>query len=203
MPTGTTDAPVRWGMLGAANIALKKVIPAMRGSERSRVVAIASRDEAKARRRRRRARHSARLRFVRGADRRPGHRGDLQSAAESSPRAVVDARGRRRQACAVREADRAVGRRGARALSMRAIATACVIGEAFMVRTHPQWLGVRELIDGGRIGDLRLVIGHFSYYRRDPATSGAASSGAAARCSTSDAIRSRCRAGCSAPSRSR
>jgi predicted dehydrogenase len=43
-----------------------------------------------------------------------------------------------------------------------------LIGEAFMVRTHPQWLGVRKLIDAGRIGDLRLVVGHFSYYRRDP-----------------------------------
>ena len=40
--------PVRWGVLGAANIAVEKVIPAMMRSARSRVVAIASRDEAKA-----------------------------------------------------------------------------------------------------------------------------------------------------------
>ena len=43
-----------------------------------------------------------------------------------------------------------------------------VIGEAFMTRTHPQWRRVRELIASGRIGELRLVTGHFSYYRRDP-----------------------------------
>jgi predicted dehydrogenase len=43
------------------------------------------------------------------------------------------------------------------------------IGEAFMVRTHPQWLHVKEIVDSGRIGDLRLISGHFSYYRRDPA----------------------------------
>jgi predicted dehydrogenase len=43
------------------------------------------------------------------------------------------------------------------------------IAEAFMVRAHPQWSAVRELIAGGRIGELRLVSGHFSYYRRDPA----------------------------------
>jgi predicted dehydrogenase len=36
-----------------------------------------------------------------------------------------------------------------------------------MVRTHPQWDTVRRLIDEGRIGDLRLVVGHFSCYRRD------------------------------------
>jgi predicted dehydrogenase len=43
------------------------------------------------------------------------------------------------------------------------------IGEAFMVRTHPQWIRVREIIASGRIGELRLIAGHFSYYRRDPA----------------------------------
>lgn len=47
--------------------------------------------------------------------------------------------------------------------------TGVQIGEAFMVRTHPQWLKVKEIVDSGRIGDLRLIAGHFSYYRRDPA----------------------------------
>jgi predicted dehydrogenase len=42
------------------------------------------------------------------------------------------------------------------------------IAEAFMVRTHPQWLTTRELITSGRIGELRLVNGHFSYFRKDP-----------------------------------
>lgn len=42
------------------------------------------------------------------------------------------------------------------------------IGEAFMVRTHPQWIAARELVAAGRIGELRLITGHFSYYRRDP-----------------------------------
>ena len=37
-----------------------------------------------------------------------------------------------------------------------------------MVRTHPQWLGVKKLVSDGRIGDLRLVAGHFSYFKRDP-----------------------------------
>jgi predicted dehydrogenase len=42
------------------------------------------------------------------------------------------------------------------------------IGEAFMVRNHPQWLAVRELVRSGRIGELRLVAGHFAYFKRDP-----------------------------------
>ena len=43
-----TITPVRWGILGAANIALKKVIPGMRASALAEVVAIASRDISKA-----------------------------------------------------------------------------------------------------------------------------------------------------------
>ena len=38
-----------------------------------------------------------------------------------------------------------------------------------MVRTHPQWQEVERVIASGRIGALRLITGHFSYYRRDPA----------------------------------
>jgi predicted dehydrogenase len=45
--------------------------------------------------------------------------------------------------------------------------TGVKVGEAFMVRAHPQWIKVRELIDADRIGELRLVVGHFSYCRRD------------------------------------
>jgi predicted dehydrogenase len=42
------------------------------------------------------------------------------------------------------------------------------IGEAFMSRTHPQWLRARELARSGRIGELRVVTGFFSYFNRDP-----------------------------------
>jgi predicted dehydrogenase len=47
--------------------------------------------------------------------------------------------------------------------------TGVKIGEAFMVRTHPQWLRTRELIRSGRIGELRSIIGAFSYFNRDAA----------------------------------
>ena len=46
--------------------------------------------------------------------------------------------------------------------------TGVIIGEAFMVRTHPQWLRTRELIASGRIGSLRSVQGFFSYFNTDP-----------------------------------
>jgi len=46
--------------------------------------------------------------------------------------------------------------------------TGLIVVEAFMVRSHPQWLHVRDLVRAGRIGDLGLITGHFSYSRRDP-----------------------------------
>src|ERR1019366_5306433 len=43
------------------------------------------------------------------------------------------------------------------------------VGEAFMVRTHPQWLRTRELVKSGEIGALRSAMGFFSYFNRDAA----------------------------------
>jgi predicted dehydrogenase len=42
------------------------------------------------------------------------------------------------------------------------------IGEAFMVKTHPQWLRTRELVREGRIGQLKAIVGAFSYFNVDP-----------------------------------
>src|SRR5256884_542401 len=46
--------------------------------------------------------------------------------------------------------------------------TGVKIGEAFMVKTHPQWVRVRDLISKGVVGKLRSTIGAFSYFNRDP-----------------------------------
>jgi predicted dehydrogenase len=41
--------------------------------------------------------------------------------------------------------------------------------EAFMYRFHPQWLKVKELIDEGALGEVKLVQAFFSYYNVDAA----------------------------------
>jgi predicted dehydrogenase len=41
------------------------------------------------------------------------------------------------------------------------------IQEAFMVRTHPQWVSTLEMIRAGRIGEVRSMMGFFSYFNRD------------------------------------
>lgn len=47
--------------------------------------------------------------------------------------------------------------------------TGVKIGEAFMVRTHPQWLRAREIVRSGGLGPIRSVVSAFSYFNRDPA----------------------------------
>jgi predicted dehydrogenase len=46
--------------------------------------------------------------------------------------------------------------------------TGVKIGEAFMIRSYAQWLRVRELLTEGRIGELRSIVGFFSYFEMDP-----------------------------------
>jgi len=41
------------------------------------------------------------------------------------------------------------------------------VGEAFMVRTHPQWIEAYELITNGELGKSLTVQGFFSYYKTD------------------------------------
>jgi predicted dehydrogenase len=46
--------------------------------------------------------------------------------------------------------------------------TGVKIGEAFMIRCFPQWLRLRQLLDEGRIGELRSIAGFFSYFNINP-----------------------------------
>jgi len=45
--------------------------------------------------------------------------------------------------------------------------TGVVMGEAFMIQSHPQWLRTVELVRTGRIGQLRFAVGSFSYFKLD------------------------------------
>src|ERR1039458_1486033 len=46
--------------------------------------------------------------------------------------------------------------------------TGVKIGEAFMTRSSAQWLRLRQLLDEGRIGELRSITGFFSYFNVNP-----------------------------------
>jgi predicted dehydrogenase len=160
-------APVRWGILGAANIALQKVIPGMQKSVLAQVVAIASRDIAKAQA----AANRLGIPRAYGSYQELIDDPDIEAIYNPLPNhlhvpwSIRAAEHGKHVLC---EKPIALTAREARDLLDARERTGVQIGEAFMVRTHPQWLKVREIIASGRIGELRLIAGHFSYYRRDP-----------------------------------
>ena len=153
--------------MGAANIALKKVIPAMQRGEWCDVTALASRDLEKARR------------FARelGIPKAYGSYEELLDDPEIEavynplpnhlhvPWSIKAAEAGKHVLC---EKPIALNAEQAMELLQARDRTGVKIEEAFMVRTHPQWIKVRELIDAGRIGDVCAVTGHFSYNNPDP-----------------------------------
>jgi predicted dehydrogenase len=158
---------VRWGVLGVANIAVKKVIPAMQLGEWSEVSAIASRDLAKAQQ----AAEQLRIPKAYGsyeellADR------DIEAIYNPLPNhlhvpwSIKAAETGKHVLC-----EKPVGLTVEEAVSLLHTRdrTGVKIEEAFMIRTHPQWRGVVDLIAAGRIGTVRSVMGYFSYYNTDP-----------------------------------
>jgi predicted dehydrogenase len=166
-PDATDHEPVRWGILGAANIAVKRVIPAMQHSSHTPIVAIASRDLAKAQR----AAESLGIPRAYGSYEEliadpnvdaiynplPNHLHVPWTirAAEAGKHVLCE----KPIALTAFEAEQLIEVRDRKGVQ---------IAEAFMVRTHPQWAAVRELIAEGRVGELKLIVGHFSYFRRDP-----------------------------------
>jgi predicted dehydrogenase len=167
MAAGNTE-PVRWGVLGTARIALRSVIPALQQSRRSRVVAIASRDLARAQA------AAASLGIARAHGSYEALLADPEVEAIYNPLpnhlhvswTIRAAEAGKHVLC---EKPIALSAAEARELLAVRARTGVQIGEAFMVRTQPRWIRARELALSGRIGDLRLIAGHFSYFRRDAA----------------------------------
>lgn len=159
---------VRWGALSTANIGVKKVLPAMQRGRFSAVAAIASRDLAKART------LSAQL----GIPTAYGSYEELLADPNIDaiynplpnhlhvPLTIKAAEAGKHVLC---EKPIAMSRAEAETLLAVRQRTGVLIGEAFMIRSHPQWLRTRALIDEGRIGTLCSVAAHFSYFNADPA----------------------------------
>src|ERR1044072_4960733 len=163
-PAAAPPPPLRWGVLGAAKIALRRVIPSMQASPRSLVVAIASRDAGKARA------AADELGIPRAYGSYEELLADPQGEAGYIPLPHhLHVPGSMRAALAGKhvlcEKPIALSAKEARTLLPVRDQTGVQIAEAFMVRTHPQWHRVRELIAAGRIGRLALIVGHFSYAR--------------------------------------
>jgi predicted dehydrogenase len=156
----------RWGVLGVARIAVAKVIPAMRGCQESEVVAIASRDAAK-------AQEAARSLGI------PKAYGSYEQLLEDPEVEVVynplpnhlhvpwTIRAAERGKHVLCEKPIALTAEEAQTLLSVRDRNQVKIQEAFMVRTHPQWIAARDLVRSGRIGTLRSVSSSFSYFNAD------------------------------------
>ncbi len=159
---------LRFGVISTANIGLKKVIPAMQRGELTTVAAIASRDLKK-------ARDAAQ---ALGIPKAYGSYEELLAdpeidaiynplpnqlhvpwavkAAEAGKHVLLE----KPLSMTVAEAKTLLGVRAR---------TRVKICEAFMIRSAPQWLRVRQLLTEGRVGELRAVNVHFSYFNVNPA----------------------------------
>lgn len=158
---------IRWGVLGVANIAVKKVIPAMQKGERTEILAIASRDLDRARQ------AAAQLAIPKAY----GSYEDLLADPDVDaiynplpnhlhvPWSIKAAQAGKHVLC---EKPIALTAREAAELIQVRDAARVKIGEAFMVRTHPQWLRAREIVRNGDIGELRAITSAFSYFNSDP-----------------------------------
>ena len=159
---------VRWGVLSTAAIGMEKVIPAMQQGQWSEISAIASRDLKNAKQ------ASKRLVIAKAYGSYDALIADEEIDAIYNPLpnhlhlpwTVRAAEAGKHVLC-----EKPIGLNVSEVQQLIAARdrTGVKIQEAFMVRTHPQWLLTKELVESGRIGELRAIVGFFSYFNRDPA----------------------------------
>ena len=159
---------VKWGVLSTAAIGVRKVLPGMQMGEWSEIVAIASRDGQKA------ESIARKLHIPKAywsyeellAD------PDIEAIYNPLPNhlhvpwSIKATEAGKHVLC-----EKPIGLNVAETKALLAARdrAGVKVGEAFMVRTHPQWLRTRELVRSGRIGELRSIVGAFSYFNRDAA----------------------------------
>ncbi|MGH7592611.1 MAG: Gfo/Idh/MocA family protein [Gemmatimonadales bacterium] len=159
---------LRWGVLGTASIAIRRVIPALQASWTGDVVAVASRDRA-------RAECTA---LAAGVPRAFGSYQELLDDATIDavyiplpnhlhvPWSVKALEAGKHVLC-----EKPIGVSGADAQLLLQAAAAhpgLTVMEAFMYRCHPRWQRVRQLVVDGAVGEIGSVHTMFSYDNRDP-----------------------------------
>lgn len=159
---------LRWGILGVSNFAMRKAIPGMLKSPLAEVVAIASRDAAKA------STAAAQFSIPRSYGSYEALLADPEIDAIYNPLpnhlhvpwSMAAASAGKHVLC---EKPLAVSTSEIQQLITARDQAKVIVAEAFMVRTHPQWERTREIVASGRLGPLRAALGFFSYFNADPA----------------------------------
>ena len=158
---------LRIGVLSTANIGRRKVIPPMQQAERCQVTALASRD----------AKLARQVADELGIPKSYGSYEELLADPEIDivynpmpnhlhvPWSIKAAEAGKHVLC-----EKPIGLDAAEVMKLIEARdrTGKRIQEAFMVRSHPQWLQAREIARSGRLGELRAITGQFSYFLTDP-----------------------------------
>ncbi len=167
MMPGMNHSPVRWGVVGCADIAIRKVIPGMQGSAMSRVEAIASRFEDKA---------AATARSLGIAKSYGSYEAlladpDIEAVYIPLPNhlhaewTMAAAAAGKHVLC---EKPLAPSSADARRMIDFCEQAGVKLMEGFMYRLHPLWKKVRAMVAEGSVGELLAIQSFFSYRNVDP-----------------------------------
>jgi predicted dehydrogenase len=162
------SSKLRFGVLSTANIGLKKVIPAMQRGQSTTVAAIASRDLAKAKE----AAAALDIPTSYGSYEELLADPDIDAIYNPLPNPLhVPWTTKAAEAGKHVLCEKPLSMTVAEAKTLLEVRerTGVKICEAFMIRSFQQWLRLRELLDQGRVGELRSVTGFFSYFNINPA----------------------------------
>jgi predicted dehydrogenase len=158
---------IRWGMLGTSGHGRRRVIPALRDAQHSRMTSVASRDRSRAQA------YTSEL----GLEKAYGSYEAL--LADPAIDAVyITLPNHQHAEWSIRAADAGKHFLCEKPLACQAADVQKIIaardraqvkaGEAFMVASHPQWLLARELIQSGRVGEIRAIQASFSFLLTQP-----------------------------------
>jgi predicted dehydrogenase len=156
-----------WGILSTANTGIKRVIPAILAGQRGRVAAIASRDPERA------AAVAARFAVARSYGSYEALLDDPEIEAVYNPlpnHLHVEWTVKALEAGKHVLCEKPIARSAAEAeviVAARDRTGKCVM-EAFMVRFHPQWRRIRELVRAGTIGRVGAIQAAFMFTTLDP-----------------------------------
>ena len=158
--------PVVWGVLGSSHFAQMAAIPGMRGASLVEVRAMASRSLEKAKA----AAESSSVPVAYGSYEELLADPQIEAVYNPLPTnlhvpwSIKAARAGKHVLC-----EKPIAMTAAEAQELASVQreTGKLIAEAFMVRYHPQWHKVKELIESGRIGKVRAVQSAFSYTNTD------------------------------------
>lgn len=157
---------LRWGVISTADIGVKKVIPGMMGSTKLEILAISSRDEARAKQ----AARQLGIARAYGSYEAMLADPDIEAVYNPLPNHLhVPLTLKAVQAGKHVLCEKPFAIKASELEVLRPYADKVHIREAFMVKFHPQWIAVREALRQGRIGSPRFIHVAFAYHNTDPA----------------------------------